>query len=69
MLLLMLSGNVQTNPVRTFSLRFQNQNRPWFYAFKSIVPKMIMIKIRADTTNTDIMVISKTWIMKLVTDT
>ena len=77
MLLLMLSGNVQPNPGPNIALQclptpsdFKSRAGLGFIHLnvRSLVPKMDMIKIWANTTNTDIMVLSETWLKKSVLD-
>lgn len=80
MLLLMLSGNVQPNPGPVLGLLNNLQSVATPSDFKSrhglgfihlnvrsLVPKMDMIRIWANTTNADIIVISETWLKKSVT--
>lgn len=77
MLLLMLSGNVQPNPGPTINLHclptlsdFKDRAGLGFIHLnvRSLVPKIDKIKIWANTTNTDIMVLSETWLKKSVPD-
>lgn len=81
MLLLMLSGNVQPNPGPVLGLLNTLQSLATPSDFKSrhglgfihlnvrsLVPKMDMIRIWANTTNADIIIISETWLKKSVSD-
>lgn len=76
-LLLMLSGNIQPNPGPANTLQslstpsdFKNRHGLGFIHLnvRSLVPKMDMIKIWANTTKTDIIIVSETWLKKSVPD-
>ena len=77
MLLLLLSGNVEPNPgpaTTTMCLQtpadFLDRTCIGFIHMnvRSLLPKMDMVKIWANSTNADIMVVSETWLSRSIPD-
>lgn len=76
-LLLLISGNVQPNPgphtgLRCLQTPLDFKSSPGLgivhFNARSLVPKMDLIRIWAETTDADIIVISETWLSKSVPD-
>ena len=77
MLMLLSSGNVQPNPGPVSDTTcldtpndFKNRSGAGFIHInvRSLLPKIDMVKIWANTTNADVLVVSETWLRKSIPD-